>query len=137
MKPLNVIAIMLLFALGAKLSYGQVDSITIKELQQRVDQLETKMNSVKPGISSFLLTGFTNLTYHQNLDDFEVSRFDHAGFSPIALWRPSDKIFFEAELHIEMEGGVHGGEIDGGGHDHDVISNDNNKIVVGFGVPIY
>lgn len=121
MKWIRSLSLIMLFIAFHENVNGQSDSVLIEELQQQVSQLEANLNKVKPGISSFLLTGFTNLTYHQDMDDKEVSKFDHAGFSPIMLWRPSDKIFFEAELHIEMEGGVHGGEIDGdhsGGHGH-------------------
>ena len=119
MKILKTIIVTLVFTLSINLTYAQVDSGEGKELQQQINQLDSGLNNAKPGTSTFMITGFTNLTYHQDLNDTEISRFSHAGFSPIFIFKPAEKIFFEAELHIEMEGGVHGGEVaGGGGHAH-------------------
>ena len=90
----------------------------IEKLRQENIEQDKKIESLKPGLSSFLLTGFTNITYHVDLEVIEDSKFDHVGFSPIAIWKPSDRLFFEAEMHIELEGGIHGGEVEGGGHGH-------------------
>lgn len=120
MKNLTTVFIMILvFCFGSILA--QSDSEVNEDLNQRLTELESNMKSMEDGNSSFLMTGFTNLTYHQDLSDYKSSKFDHAGFSPILLWKPSDRLFFESELHIEMEGGVHGGEVAGGhndGHSH-------------------
>ena len=87
----------------------------IEKLKEENREQNKKINANKPGKSSFLFTGFSNLTYHQNLEDTDDSKFAHAGFSPITIWRPSERLMLETELHIEMEGGVHGGEA-GDGH---------------------
>lgn len=118
MKLLKSVTLSLLLGLTLNLTYAQIDSTEIKELQERINQLDYKVEKEKSGTSTFLMTGFTNLTYHQDLNDPEISKFAHAGFSPVFIFKPAKKIFFEAELHIEMEGGVHGGEVGGGGHGH-------------------
>ncbi len=87
----------------------------IEKLKEENKEQNKKINTNKPGKSTFLLTGFTNLSYHQNLENTDDSKFGHAGFSPITIWQPSERFLFETELHIEMEGGVHGGET-GDGH---------------------
>lgn len=87
----------------------------IEQLKRENKEQDKRIEALKPGLSSFLLTGFTNITYHQDLEVIKDSRFSHAGFSPITIWKPSDRLFFETELHIELEGGVHGGET-GDGH---------------------
>ncbi len=99
---------------------AQNDSI----LEQRVNELEKQnvtlseqINKLKPGNNKFRFTGFTDFSYHQDLENPAISRFAHAGFAPIMIWKPGEKLFFESELHIELEGGTHGGET-GGGHGH-------------------
>jgi hypothetical protein len=122
MKKNSILTLLLVLATGS-FSWAQKDSV-IEELKQQNQILSEQINRLKPGKNQFRVTGFTNLTYHQDLEDPNVSRFDHAGFSPIFIWRPSEKLFFESELHVELEGGVHGGEVgeghggdgEGGGH---------------------
>lgn len=51
--------------------------------------------------SKFLLTGYTSLTAKFSKEE---SSFSNAGLVPILLWKPSSKIFVEAELETELEG---------------------------------
>ncbi len=56
----------------------------------------------KPGESRFLLRGYA----HSGLEMREdASTFVGGSFNPIFLWRQSQKLLFEAELEIEVEGG--------------------------------
>ena len=99
---------LLFFCSFSSIAWSQENN-EIEELQEQSKILSEQINQIKPGKSQFRMTGFTNLTYHQDLEVLDDSRFDHAGFSPIFIWQPSNKLFFESELHIELEGGVHGG----------------------------
>ncbi|MDH5604337.1 MAG: hypothetical protein OEY51_10365 [Cyclobacteriaceae bacterium] len=110
MKYVHTFLVSLLLMTANSL-HAQHDPVTVEELQEEIAELETKFEELKHGLSGFLLTGFTNLTYRQDLNDPGISKFEYAGFSPMFLWKISDNIFFESELHIEMKGGVHGGEI--------------------------
>lgn len=99
--------------------YGQEDHLLksdsinkSEEVQNQIDDLRDHFEEVKHGHSGFLLTGYTNITYRQDLIDGENTKFDYAGFSPVFLWMVSDQLFFESELQIHMKGGVHGGEIE-------------------------
>jgi hypothetical protein len=124
MKELNGFSIVVLTILAILAPIPgeaqQNETEEIETIQEQIKEQNKKIEEIKPGNSSFLITGFTNVTYHLDLEAIEDSRFDHVGFSPIFLWKPSEKLFFEAELHIELEGGVHGGEVadDGHGHGH-------------------
>ena len=98
---------------------AQTDTVLANEIEKLKAQnvtLSEKLNKIKPGNNKFRMTGFANFSYHQDLEDIDISRFAHAGFAPIMIWKPSDNLFFESELHIELEGGVHGGETGDGGH---------------------
>ncbi|HID39211.1 MAG TPA: hypothetical protein EYP36_06825 [Calditrichaeota bacterium] len=56
----------------------------------------------KPGESRFLLRGYA----HSGLEfRGDASTFVGGSFNPIFLWRQSDKLLFEAELEIAVEGG--------------------------------
>lgn len=72
------------------------------EMENRLEQLENKqqtlsekLNKLNPGKNQFRVTGFANFAYHLNAEDFDENRFDHAGFAPIMIWKPSGKLFFE------------------------------------------
>ena len=144
MKQLKTVILLILFGVCHNMGYSQeIDTAFVNELQRQITQLRSDVNSNKPGKHAFLFTGFTNLTYHQDLNRIQVSKFDHAGFSPIMLWKPADRLFFEAELHIEMEGGVHGGELDGdahgghGGGEEDAGHEGSTSFALGFANMIY
>ena len=122
MKTTNYISALILAGLSLAVQ-AQTDTILQKQVEELVQQnltLSEQLNALKPGKSKFRLTGFADFAYHQDLEETEISRFAHAGFAPIMIWRPSEKLFFESELHIELEGGTHGGETGAGhgGHGH-------------------
>lgn len=78
-----------------------------QELQQQIDELEKELKATKaqvqdqkPGETRFLLTGYGFAGF--TATEREASTFS-AGFNPIFLWRPMDRILFEAELEIELE----------------------------------
>lgn len=109
----------MLISVVASQAAAQTDTILANEIEKLKAQnvtLSEKLNGLKPGNNKFRMTGFADFSYHQDLEDFDISRFAHAGFAPIMIWKPSDKLFFESELHIELEGGTHGGEAGDGGH---------------------
>ena len=121
-------------------SQDQSENEEIETLKEENKEQNKKIDANKPGKSTFLLTGFTNISYHQNLEDLDDSKFGHAGFSPITIWRPSEKFMFETELHIEMEGGVHGGET-GDEHGHgseDAASHEGSTFIdLGYANIVY
>ncbi len=69
-------------------------------LKLEVKTLRAKTESLMPGLTSFLLTGygFAGFTDSENSN----SSFN-AGFNPIFLWRPLDNLLFEAEVEFELE----------------------------------
>jgi len=79
------------------------DSVASKELytlKHEVKILQAKTESLMPGLTSFLLTGygFAGFTDSENSN----SSFN-AGFNPIFLWRPLANLLFEAEVEFELE----------------------------------
>lgn len=70
--------------------------------QDAIKELEKKVDAVTPGSTKFVLTGYatTGLTLTK-----DASTFEPTSFSPIFLWKTSDKIFFEGELEMEYEDG--------------------------------
>lgn len=71
---------------------------------QDTTQTERNQENVsKTSGSKFLLTGygFTGFEMEQEGDETK-SNFGETGFNPIFLWKPSDKLFFESELELEL-----------------------------------
>ncbi len=79
-----------------------------QETEQALADIEKALKSVKEqaeasrsGTTKFLLTGygFAGFTDRKG----ESSTFS-AGFNPIFLWKLSDRLFFEGEIELELEG---------------------------------
>jgi len=79
-----------------------------QELQAQIDELEKQLKAVKeradadkPGWTKFALTGF-------GFAGFEALRGEKstftAGFNPVFLWKPTDRLFFEAQIELTLEG---------------------------------
>jgi len=94
-KLLFIIPLLLVFSM----SYGQ-------------DSIQTERNmrllSAVPGNSKMVLTGvgWFGFQAHMNNTDKTVpnSTFNDFGFSPMFLWKLSDKLFFESEVEIKNDG---------------------------------
>jgi hypothetical protein len=79
-----------------------------QDLQQQIDDLEKELKSVKekaeeskPGWTKFVLSGFAFAGFdalHGSKSSF------NAGFNPVFLWEPTDRLFFEAQLELGLEG---------------------------------
>ena len=73
--------------------------------QYNQDYLDSLIqNKVQPLISrnsKFVLTGYTTAGAKFAKDD---TKFNGFSINPILLWKPSEKIFVEAELETELEG---------------------------------
>lgn len=94
-------------ALKAKQSDQKAEKAAAQDLQEQVDELEKELKAVKekanasrPGETKFLVTGYGFAGF--TLREREPSTFS-AGVSPIFLWRPADRILFEAEVELELE----------------------------------
>jgi cell division protein FtsB len=74
----------------------------IAELHQEVDTLKTEVHETLPGTTNFLLAGYgtAGFTARSGEDPFFT-----ATFNPIFLWKLSDRLLFEGELELELEGG--------------------------------
>src|SRR5579859_6445754 len=79
-----------------------------QDLQDQIDDLEKQLKAVKergeedkPGWTRMTLTGF-------GFAGFEALRGEKssftAGFNPIFLWKPTDQLFFEAQIELTLEG---------------------------------
>lgn len=79
-----------------------------QDLQQQIDDLEKELKAVKdkaeaakPGETKIVITGygFAGFTARERTP----STFS-AGVSPIFLWRPTDRILFESEVELGLDG---------------------------------
>ncbi len=63
------------------------------------EDMDGHIDSLLPGTNNFMITGFASTTFRnqQNSD----STFG-AMIAPIILWKPNDRLLFEAELHIML-----------------------------------
>lgn len=68
-------------------------------MQQVRDEFGATLDSLAPGLTNLTLGGFATVNYQdrRNTD----STFS-AMMAPILLWKPTDKLLFEAELHIML-----------------------------------
>jgi cell division protein FtsB len=94
--------------LKAQQAGGQQKKKDDQELQQQIDELEKELKAVKekaeaakPGDTKFVITGygFAGFTARQRA----ASTFS-AGVSPILLWRLTDRILFESEVELGLDG---------------------------------
>lgn len=95
-------------ALKAKQSNPQEKKKDDQDLQQQIDDLEKQLKAVKdqaeeskPGWTKAALTGF-GFAGFQALRGTKSTFI--AGFNPVFLWQPTDRLFFEAQLEITLEG---------------------------------
>lgn len=74
----------------------------LAELQAQVDELKSHVKETFPGSTKFLLAGYgaAGFTAQHGHDSFFT-----ASFNPIFLWKLSDRLLFEGELELELEGG--------------------------------
>ena len=77
-----------------------------KEVDESLDAMEKKSGEIqkladatRAGTTKFLLTGYGTAGFEDRPG--ESGKFT-AGFSPILLWKISDRLFFESELEIEL-----------------------------------
>lgn len=73
----------------------------LSDLEKELKSVKLLANSVQPGLSKPLITGYAFAGYTDRQG--EKGTFD-AGFNPIFLWKYSDRIFFEGELELEFDG---------------------------------
>ena len=72
----------------------------IGELRSELAKVKETVASTVPGNTKFLLTGYAFAGFSNRHG--EASSFN-AGFSPILLWKLSDKLFFEGELELGQD----------------------------------
>lgn len=73
----------------------------IAELQAEVDELKGKARESFPGTTKFLLAGYGSAGFSalHGQDAFFT-----ASFNPILIWKITDRLIFEGELELELEG---------------------------------
>src|ERR1035437_1794237 len=95
--PKLLFVVLLLNACSA--SYGQ-DSIQIEQTN--------KPFSVIPGNTKMVLSGIGWFGFQAHLNNTDKTTpkntFNDFGFSPMFLWKLSDKFFFESEIEIKNDG---------------------------------
>ena len=74
----------------------------IAELQTQVDELKHQVHESFPGSTKFLIAGYgaAGFTAQHGHDAFFT-----ASFNPIFLWKLSDRLLFEGEVELQLEGG--------------------------------
>ena len=75
---------------------------TFNDYDKELKAIKSLASAAQPGLSKTLITGYGFAGFADHKD--EVSSFS-AGFNPIFLWKPTDRLFFEGELEVELEGG--------------------------------
>jgi hypothetical protein len=95
-------------ALKAKQGTPQEKKKDDQDLQQQIDDLEKQLKSVKDkaeesksGTTKITITGVGFAGFealHGSKSTF------NAGFNPVFLWQPTDRLFFEAQLELGLEG---------------------------------
>lgn len=73
----------------------------VDDLDERLRELKRSVARASPGETAFVLTGYGFTGFDDEADAPSTFR---SGFNPILLWRPSDRLLFEGELEIELEG---------------------------------
>ncbi len=77
-------------------------TLTLGGVAQDVSTLQQEVDALKPRLSRFLLRGYA----HSGFEKYEEgSSFVGGSFNPIFLWQQSDRLLFEGELEVELEGG--------------------------------
>ena len=70
-------------------------------LSQELQGVKKTVSELKSGTTKHLLTGFAFAGY----TDQKAGSSFNAGFNPIFLWQPTDRLFFESELELGLEDG--------------------------------
>jgi hypothetical protein len=71
------------------------------QAQQEIEQLKAQVDSYKPGKSRFLLRGYAHSGLQATKEDVT---FEGGSFNPLLIYRQSDRLLFESELEIELNG---------------------------------
>ena len=73
----------------------------LDELSTEIDTLKGRVKETFPGSTKFLLAGYgtAGFTARSGSDPFFT-----ATFNPIFLWKMSDRLLFEGEIELELEG---------------------------------
>ncbi|MEO5570528.1 MAG: hypothetical protein ABIT08_10430 [Bacteroidia bacterium] len=95
MKTKIILSVAFSFLLFAKVNAQQSNEDALKELEKKID-------AVTPATTKFLLSGYAQTGLEITKD---ATTFNPGSFSPIFLWKTSDKIFFEGEMEMEFEDG--------------------------------
>ncbi len=74
----------------------------IEEMGEELDAVEQRVDALRTGTTKFLLSGYAFSGYADREGE-EASSFN-GGFNPIFLWSLSDRLLFEGEVEVELEG---------------------------------
>lgn len=72
------------------------------QLEQEVSSLKKIVDVIRGGSSKHLFSGYAFAGYEDRTGE---SGTFNAGFNPIFLWKPVDRLFFESELELELANG--------------------------------
>ncbi len=97
--------------------FGLCILLLITSTTSAQDSTQTELNmkalSGNPGSTHLLLSGVTWFGLQANLSDTVKTNvkntFNDFGFSPMFLWKLSDKVFFESEIEIKNDGSAENG----------------------------
>ena len=86
---------------GKQVAAATTTAAATDELRQEVETLKTQVKETFPGSTKFLVAGYgtAGFTALSGEDPFFT-----AAFNPIFLWKLSDRLFFEAEIELQLEG---------------------------------
>ena len=91
----------LIIAMTNVLLFSAIQGFTQEYNQENIDSMiQAKIQSQVAGNSKFMLTGYMFSGIQFTKDASTAT----AGFSPIFLWKPHQRILVEAELETELEG---------------------------------
>ena len=72
---------------------------SLDEMEKKSGEIQKLADAARAGTTKFLITGYGTAGFEDRPG--ESGKFT-AGFSPILLWKISDRLFFESELEIEL-----------------------------------
>ncbi|MCJ8163383.1 OprO/OprP family phosphate-selective porin [Pontibacter sp. E15-1] len=117
MKTAQIVSVCIGILFIPSLAFGQAN-----QTQSQMNENRLK----ESGETKFLLSGYGFTGFEKKGDE---STFGPLGFSPIFLWKKTDRLFFEAELEAEIEDG----EFDIGLEYASIYYRLNDFLIVGAG----
>lgn len=96
-----LLILLLLIGYQTAMTQDSQAQVSVEQFEQQISQLKDQLGAYKPGTSRFLLRGYA----HSGLEFREgETSFVGGSFNPLVVFKQSDRLLFEGELELELEG---------------------------------